>query len=125
MKVKKFCIIALVLAIVLLIAPISESWAEEEPEVKTSGNYEYIVLGDETACIKKYNGEDEELIIPDKLDGIRITGIGDYAFLGKTNLKKITISDSVESIGINPFAQCKNLLNINISPNHSTLFFFR
>ena len=123
MKARKFCIIALVLAIVLLIAPISESRAEEELDVKTSGDYDYIVLGDETACITKYNGNDEKVIIPEKLDGIRVTGIGDYAFLGKTNLKEITISDSVESIGINPFAQCKNLLNINISPNHPTLLF--
>ena len=123
MKARKFCIIALVLAMIMLITPISESKVEEEPEVKKSGDYEYIVLDDETACIKQYNGEDEELIIPEKIDEIRVTGIGDYVFLGKTNLKEITISDSVESIGINPFAQCKNLLNINISPNHPTLFF--
>ena len=123
MKAKKFGIIALVLAIALLIAPISESKAEEELDVKTSGDYEYIVLDDGTAYITHYNGNDEKVIIPEKLDGIRVTGIWDYAFWDKTNLKEITISDSVESIGINPFAQCKNLLNINISANHPTLFF--
>ena len=58
MKAKKFCIIALVLAIALFIVPISESKAEEEPDVKTSGDYEYIVLWDDTACITKYKGED-------------------------------------------------------------------
>ena len=123
MKAKEFCIIALVLAIALFIVPISESRAEEEPEVKTSRDYEYIVLGDETACITKYNGEDEEVIIPEELDGIRVTGIGDYAFLGKTNLKEITINENIENIGKNPFDTCINLTDINISVNHPTLEF--
>lgn len=121
MKAKKFGIIALVLAIVLFIAPISESRAEEEPDVKISGDFEYYILDDGTACITKYNGEDEELIIPDKLDEIRVTGIGDYAFLGKTNLKEITINENIENIGVNPFNACTNLLNINISTNNTKI----
>ena len=146
MKAKKFCIIALVLAIVLLIAPISESWAEEEPEVKISGDYDYIVLDDGTACIKQYNGKDKKVIIPDKLDEKRVTGIcdsafyecknlteikipdsvqsiGDIAFLGCENLTEINIPDSVEKIGVNPFDECINLLNIEISDNHPILAF--
>ncbi|MDY6072881.1 MAG: leucine-rich repeat domain-containing protein [Eubacteriales bacterium] len=123
MKAKKFCIIAFVLAIVLLIAPISESWAEEEPEVKTSGDYEYYILDDGTACINRYNGKDEKVIVPEKIDGIRITGIGDRTFSFCENLTEITIPDSVENIGDNPFMGCKNLLNINISANHPTLEF--
>ena len=123
MKAKKFCIIALVLAIVLLIAPISESRAEEKPEVKKSGDYEYYILNDGTACIKRYYGIDEEVIVPEKLDGIRVTDIGDEAFYGWENLTKITIPDSVENIGVNPFNGCENLLNINISANNPTLAF--
>ena len=123
MKAKKFCIIVLVLAIALFIAPISESKAEEEPDIKSSGDYEYIVLGDETACITKYKGEDEEVIIPEELNGIKVTGIGDLAFLYRENLKEIKISNSVEKIENNAFYGCKNLLNIEISDDHPTLEF--
>ncbi|MDY6073720.1 MAG: leucine-rich repeat domain-containing protein [Eubacteriales bacterium] len=123
MKAKKFCIIALVLVIVLLIAPISESRAEGKPEVKISGDYEYYILDDGTACIKRYYGIDEEVIVPEKLDGIRVTGIGDYAFWGETNLKEITINENIENIGKNPFDTCVNLTDINISVNHPTLEF--
>ena len=146
MKAKKFCIIAFVLAIVLLIAPISDSGAEEEPEVKISGDYEYYILDDGTACITMYNGNDEKVIVPEKLDGIRVTDIGYSAFSflenlkeikipdsvqsigfgafdGCINLTEITIPDSVEKIGDNPFIGCENLLNINISANNPTLEF--
>ena len=114
MKAKKFCIIAFVLAIVLFIAPISESGAEEEPEVKISGDYEYYILDDGTACITKYNENDEKVIVPEKLDGIRITGIGHRAFSFCENLKEIKIPDSVQSIGDVAFYECKNLKKIKI-----------
>ena len=123
MKAKEFCIITLVLAIALLIVPISESKAEEEPEVKTSRDYEYIVLKDETACIIRYNGEDAKVIVPEEIDRIRVTGIGDKAFFWGKNLKKITIPVSVKKIAYNPFIGCENLLNINISADHPTFAF--
>ncbi|MDY6073721.1 MAG: leucine-rich repeat domain-containing protein, partial [Eubacteriales bacterium] len=114
MKAKKFCIIALVLAIVLLIMPISESRAEEEPDVKKYGNYEYIVLDDGTACIKSYYGIDEKVIIPGELDGIIVTSIGDSAFSFCKKLTEVTIPDSVENIGDNAFYFCISLTEIKI-----------
>lgn len=123
MKAKKFGIIALVLAIALLIAPIRESKAEEELDVKTSGDYEYYILDDGTACIIRYNGEDAKVIVPEKLDKISVTGIRDGAFFNCSNLTEITIPDSVKKIAYNPFIGCENLLNINISADHPTFAF--
>ena len=114
MKAKKFFIIALVLAIALLIAPIRESRAEEELDVKTSGDYEYYILDDGTACIKTYNGEDEKVIIPEKLEEIRVTCIGVGAFVWCTNLTEVKIPESVQSIGVGAFSLCKNLTEITI-----------
>lgn len=42
-----------------------------------SGNYSYIVLDDNTACITGYRGEETNLTIPDALDGHKVTAIGD------------------------------------------------
>ena len=43
-----------------------------------------------------------ELIIPDEIEGLPVTSIGDRAFWGCYRLTSITIPDSVTSIGYRP-----------------------
>ena len=76
--------------------------------------YEYAVLPDETIEIIGYNGSESNAVIPDKIDGMKVTGIGDYAFENRTNLTNITIPDSVTNIGEYAFQGCSNLTSITI-----------
>ena len=43
--------------------------------------------------------------------------IADRAFVGQTKLKKVTIPDSVESIGCGAFENCKYLTSVSIGKN--------
>lgn len=66
-----------------------------------------------------YKGTDEEkLVIPDVFQNAgkwyKVTTIGDYAFDGCSNLRGVTISDTVTSIGIRAFSACTNIRNIVI-----------
>ncbi|MBI4856634.1 MAG: leucine-rich repeat protein [Acetobacterium woodii] len=57
------------------------------------------------ATITKYNGNDPNVVIPDKIGEVTVTEIGTGAFSGKTSLKTVTIPDTVTSIGANAFYQ--------------------
>lgn len=48
-------------------------------------------------------------VIPEAINGHRVTGIADNAFRGCTSLTEITIPESVETIGSSAFAGCRNL----------------
>ena len=92
---------------------VSESVADVA-SAETYGDFEYSVLDDGTVEITDYNGSAEKVDIPKTIDGKSVTSIGDYAFIGCTNLTSITIPDSVTGIGRSAFCSCTSLTSITI-----------
>ena len=75
---------------------------------------EYEELEDGTVEITGYSGEDTVLVIPDEIDGKRVTSIGSYAFFVCSGLTEITIPEGVTSIGDFAFAGCWGLTKITL-----------
>ena len=79
---------------------------------KLKQEYEYEVLEDGTAIITKYYGPKSEVEIPESIDGIVVSGIGNSVFAGNSNLTKVTIPKTVTSLEYEAFASCTNLTNV-------------
>ena len=62
-----------------------------------------------TGTITKYIGNETDVVIPDKIGGVVVTTIGNYAFAHCRELTSITIPNSVISIGSYTFWECINL----------------
>ena len=115
---EKKCFVALLMVVVMMCACWTGAVAEDKRETFTSGDYQYALLDDGTIEITKYNGSADHLAIPAKLDGKTVTAIGDRAFLFCSSLTSVSIPDSVEQIGANPFENCSALKTISVSPEH-------
>ena len=85
-------------------------------------SYKINVLS-ETECeiISPPKLRDSELVIPDTIKGKTVVSIGDVAFKNCSDIKKITIPDSVTKIGDNAFFNCSNLTDLTISENITTI----
>lgn len=86
----------------------------------------------ENGVLKKYAGNDRDIVIPDNVTSIgecvfrncsgltsvtigkSVTSIGDYAFYYCTSLTSVTIPDSVTRIGGHSFSHCSGLTSITI-----------
>ncbi len=118
MKAKKISqsISAVLLAISLLagnmLFSVSAAELNSESVGEQSGDFEYELLSDGTASIKKYTGTEALVGIPSELDGHTVTKIGDSAFEECTVLKSVTIPDGVTSIGSYAFEKCAALETI-------------
>lgn len=96
---------------------------------ETYGDYEYAVLEDGTAEITAYSGKDENLIVPDTIDGKTVTRIGGAAFDGHIGLISVKIPKSVTSIGSGVsdsgvgngiFGLCSKLESITVDEENET-----
>ncbi len=74
-------------------------------------DWEYCLNEEATGMIiTKYNGTDQELMIPDTIEGYPVVEIGDGAFKGNINMTgDLTIPDSVKVIGSYAFDECSRL----------------
>ena len=73
-----------------------------------------IVPEDGTVWITRYTGKDKVLVIPDTLDGKRVSRIGNRAFQYCHSLTSVTLPDSVTAIGDDAFSRCKSLTAVTL-----------
>ncbi len=78
------------------------------------GMEDYIVDG---GIILKYNGTNTEIVIPDTIDGVKITGIGASVFQENTTITSVVIPDTVTTIGEQAFYKCTSLKELKLSKN--------
>ena len=90
-------------------------------DASRDGSWEYDPADGGTVEIIRYNGSDEELVIPAEIDGNTVSGLGNACFMGNATLRKVTIPDAIVNVRNNPFAGCTKLTEIVVSIDHPTL----
>lgn len=113
-KTTKKCVAAMMTAAMLCasvsiqgIGNMGNVQAEEVTEEATEELTQEFVIED--GLLVRYEGESEEVVIPEE-----VTTIGGYAFNENTKLKKITIPGSVSTVKISAFENCINLHTVVI-----------
>lgn len=80
-----------------------------------NGESEFIVDDGTYRCgIKAYLGNDTNITIPDKINGIEVASINERCFKD-SNIESVTLPSSVTSIEQQAFYGCNNLKSINLS----------
>ena len=59
-------------------------------------------------------GPGGDVTIPDTINGLPVTSIGDFAFAGCTNLTSVAMGNSVINLGVGAFEMCTNLPAITV-----------
>jgi len=101
---------ACLLALCLSLAMFLPTWT-----IAAQDEYDYIILPDGTAqiiwCLR---AADNEVVIPDTLDGYPVSAIGSLAFWRCTNVTRVTIPHGVTNIEYGAFSWLADLEEVDI-----------
>ena len=75
----------------------------------------FSIIEDSTYSIIGYEGDEENVVIPDNYGGTKVTVISDKVFRGHTEIKSVSIPDTVTDMGEFIFEGCENLHQIILS----------
>lgn len=80
-------------------------------------DYKYYVIDEQSCGIKSYVGKSSEVIVPDEINGYRVTVIGQKSFANRDFIKKITMSKFVQEIEDRAFSDCHSLSVVTFGDN--------
>lgn len=79
----------------------------------SSEEYEYALNG-ENLIVLKYNGNDNNVTVPQTINGYPVTEIGVEAFSGNETITSVILPDTITVIGEKAFFQCGSLAEIDL-----------
>ena len=104
-------------AVLVLLFTLSALSVSADNEVSSPFTYE-VAEGAVTitACDTAAEGE---LMIPDAIDGVPVTAIGDKAFYGCKKLTVVHVPATITAIGTNAFGECSALTAIEVAEENT------
>lgn len=89
---------------------------DDNTSENASSGFKYTIYSDGKRCGIEGIGvcTDNEIIIPDKIEGCIVVTIGERAFENCTNVTSIKIPETVTSIGASAFYGCSNLKYLDL-----------
>ena len=92
---------------------------ESQSYIKYVGDYIFYDDGTDVYFVK-YIGSDTEIVLPEYSNGTKYS-IWNYAFCGNDKITKVTVGDSVTSIGDGAFLNCTSLTSITIGASVTSI----
>jgi len=117
MKIKKILLGAVAFAVTAIVCALTAG-------AEKAGDYQISATGVDTATITSYSGRATNLTIPSKLNGMKITQIDLNAFGESKKLTKVTIPDTVTTIGDLAFNNCTSLKEVTIPASVTEIGFW-
>lgn len=113
-------LLAFALLLVFLTNVVFADGGKKKQTILTSGDYQYVLHKDGSAELLYCLSDDAEIVLPDTLDGHRVTSIDTISF--SLSLTAVTLPNSVVDLDHNPFGCCPLLQTISVAPEHPSFY---
>lgn len=92
--------------------------AGAKPEIYENDDFKYTLTDSYTKVrIMGWKQEGDEVVIPDTIEGKRVTSIGSEAFM-ESSIKSVILSSNIDTICEYAFADCTSLSSVNFAESN-------
>ena len=95
---------------------------QEQTFALENSDFGYEVYGD-NVTITVFKGEYSDVIIPEEINGKKVTGITSEVFANNDIIKTVFIPGTIKSIGTDVFYNCKNLKSVTFDDGTESLYY--
>lgn len=95
----------------------------QQTNAATYGSFTYLADRGEVTLMTCDSSVQGEVVIPETIDGYKVTSLGDSLFSNCTGITSVVIPDSVKVIGYYAFENCYNLTEVNFPNGLETIGF--
>ena len=90
-------------------AALTLSGTAYDPAFAPQSSFRSSLAADGSRTVTGYSGTGTDVVIPSELEGAPVRSVGADAFKGKNSIIRVTVPDSVKTIGSKAFADCGHL----------------
>lgn len=94
--------------------PPVETDAPEPPAPTATEGLIYAESADGGCSVIGYKGTDRDILVPAEYGGLKVTSIGDCAFMGNKSITTLTLGENVKEIGAAAFTGCERLMAVSL-----------
>lgn len=105
------CVVSLLMILVSIVCVSAETTTGS-----TTDGFNYSIADGEVT-ITGYEGSASEVVIPDTIEGLLVTVIGESAFYGNYSMVSVVVPDTVTKLERYSFESCGNLESVTLSDN--------
>lgn len=109
----RFTLLLMLSMLFFMLVGCGNSADQENP----ASDFAYYENDDNGITIDMYIYKDKHVVIPEMIDGKKVTRIDDYAFDQDTDIVSVKMPDSITEIGESAFSGCSSLTTVALSEN--------
>lgn len=84
-------------------------------DVYKKGDWRYRVIGNNKCELVEYVGNDNNVVLPEKINGNAVTSLANFAFSNSSSIQNITIAKTITDIADYAFSDTRDLISIHVT----------
>ena len=113
-------LLSLAIVLTMSVIPVAAGGGDLR-SVYYDNDFGYSLNPDGTVDVRSYIGNERKIVVPDKLGGKEVSGVGNMAFANLKDIESVELPEKISEINFGAFQGCTSLISFVIPQNVTSI----